>query len=392
MEQYRKIFLVVVLAVLAWSPLHMFGGDVDSSDTIPPPDVYRSLRFSRFFDPKSIVPHVNSTTLTIYLVGPGNNPARDSLFMSDTLQRYATGRLNYIIRPSAPLTHSCSDTSQPLTLYRNAPCLAVFNPKRLGRKMGPEMVKCNYPLCKTMLTNDEYCSSSEGDVRGYFSNIVNIGKGYLPLGPRIDSWKSFQKIQESPLFFMTPASERKYAFNAIFSESTSSSRAELAQIIDERQDKSELSIFKSIAKEWNSRPNDPATDQLPTADYMEVLLDSVFTLAPAGHNPECFRIYEAVEAGSIPIILQSYTNEIYSKTRCRGSLHDWSDAPMVMLGTWDELYPKVADLMTDLEALDEMQIRLRLWYDEYMGSVVSTFENFMIQSYEGESNNTLMDS
>jgi hypothetical protein len=39
-----------------------------------------------------------------------------------------------------------------------------------------------------------------------------------------------------------------------------------------------------------------------TDDYMQVVLDSVFTLSPAGHNPECFRLYEAMEAGSIPIL------------------------------------------------------------------------------------------
>ena len=33
-----------------------------------------------------------------------------------------------------------------------------------------------------------------------------------------------------------------------------------------------------------------------------LLLDSTFTLCPAGHNPECYRMYEAAEAGSIPIV------------------------------------------------------------------------------------------
>ncbi len=31
--------------------------------------------------------------------------------------------------------------------------------------------------------------------------------------------------------------------------------------------------------------------------YQKALLDSRFTLSPAGHNAECFRTWEALEAG-----------------------------------------------------------------------------------------------
>ena len=36
--------------------------------------------------------------------------------------------------------------------------------------------------------------------------------------------------------------------------------------------------------------------------YRDVLLSSVFTLCPTGHSPETFRLFEAAEAGSIPIV------------------------------------------------------------------------------------------
>ena len=36
--------------------------------------------------------------------------------------------------------------------------------------------------------------------------------------------------------------------------------------------------------------------------YASILMDSVFTLCAGGINPESFRLWEAIEAGSIPIV------------------------------------------------------------------------------------------
>ena len=47
------------------------------------------------------------------------------------------------------------------------------------------------------------------------------------------------------------------------------------------------------------------TGSVRYSDYRKVLLNSTFTLSPMGHNLECYRWFEAAEAGSIPIILQS---------------------------------------------------------------------------------------
>jgi len=51
-----------------------------------------------------------------------------------------------------------------------------------------------------------------------------------------------------------------------------------------------------IGRLWNLRVASKMSD------FNEVLQDSVFTLAPSGNNPEQYRIWEAMVAGSIPII------------------------------------------------------------------------------------------
>jgi len=75
------------------------------------------------------------------------------------------------------------------------------------------------------------------------------------------------------------------AFNAIFSQSTNIERQKLASTIEAGNYTLKFPIFSSMAKEWSDDANSPHTEQLNTDEYMHVVLDSVFTLSPAGHNP-----------------------------------------------------------------------------------------------------------
>ena len=140
-----------------------------------------------------------------------------------------------------------------------------------------------------------------------------------------------------------------------------------------------------MAKKWHSKVNSPKTEQLDTDSYVKVLFNSVFTLSPAGQNPECYRLFEAVEAGTIPVLIKK---DLYVKAalpnKCKESLHHWYDAPMLVLDSWEDLFPTVERLMGDPEALDKMQVDIRMWYDEYMHKVVREFEDFMFKTYVEE--------
>lgn len=406
MKQNQKTFLATV-AILAlpsfmlwdsyFSPTtpapaefeigHVYFSEADT-DAVPPQGVshatsshphqkHRSLRLPQYSDPKSISisPRVNST-IAVYLVGGskmGTKPT-NSIFLTDTLKRYGSERLDYHIREHSKCFYTCT---RPSLVEDNGPCLVVAD-----RDCDIEYLKCNYPQCKTMRTGDEKCEVGSHDVREYYSASLS-NKAYLPLGPRLDSWTSFQKIQSSPHFFMKPPSKRQFVFNAIFSQSTDVGRQELAKIIEEQHGKSDLSFFTIMAKRWKPAVNDPRTEQLNTDSYMEVLSDSFFTLAPAGHNPECYRMFEAVEAGSIPVFVKNdlYVTETHHHP-CKEALHHWYDAPILVLESWDDLFPTMERLMGNMDALDEMQVNLRMWYDEYMHKVVVEFEDFMLESYK----------
>lgn len=108
--------------------------------------------------------------------------------------------------------------------------------------------------------------------------------------------------------------------------------------------------------------------------------------------PASFRIFEAIEAGSIPVFVRTDLHRTTHK--CKDALKDWEDAPVLILNSWYELYPTVGRLVQDAEKLDEMQARLRLWYDEYMRGVIRNFEDFIVESYKEDetAKHTLMDS
>jgi hypothetical protein len=108
---------------------------------------------------------------------------------------------------------------------------------------------------------------------------------------------------------------------------------------------------------------------------MQVLLESTFTLAPSGHNPECFRLYEAVESGSIPVVA---TDEYYRNHQCKDSLIHWLSSPIIVLESWSELMSTLQQLLEEPEALDKRQAELRAWYDDYMRSSVTNFESFLL--------------
>ena len=328
----------------------------------------------------------NATKLTVYLVKSrraGVSRASYSPFQTDMFPRYGSGRVEYHVLQNTQCDLKCS---KPVVMEdeddennSDAPCLAVSH----KTDCSDEHMTCNYPKCKHMLIGDEKCKykpKDSRDVRIYYSDRFS-NKGYVPLGMRLDSWHSFQNILASPEFAMKKSSERKFAFNAIYSRNTNDDRGTLADIIEAKQyEYSNLTIKISIPKRWSMIVNGPQYDQLDTDVYIAVVLDSVFTLAPAGHNPECYRLYETVEAGSIPVMVKSdlhYKNRKYH-FECKEGLHKWYDAPMLVLDSWKDLFPVVEELMADKGALDEMQSKMIAWYDETMRKTVSEFEDFML--------------
>ena len=131
-----------------------------------------------------------------------------------------------------------------------------------------------------------------------------------------------------------------------------------------------------MAKRWTKVANSPKTPQVKTDTVVKVMLDSVFTLAPRGHHPECFRLFEAAEAGTIIILTKA--DVAGGSKGCADALGQWRDAPAVVLSSWSKLFPTVEKLMKDPARLDQMQQEHMAWYERYMRGAVAGLEDALL--------------
>jgi hypothetical protein len=114
--------------------------------------------------------------------------------------------------------------------------------------------------------------------------------------------------------------------------------------------------------------------QNPTStEYLPLLTSSTFTLCPAGKNPEQYRIWEAMMAGSIPIVEDTEVGDhpdmhsaYAARFRC-GSLDIHRvlkkyRAPVVWIRDWRDL-PAIVGGMGDDE-VREKRVALKTWFRE----------------------------
>ena len=92
-----------------------------------------------------------TTTVTIYRTRQNSPNPAFSIFQTDVLQKYGSGRVQFDVRENAECGHMCNaeegaaaDTLIKKSDGQEGPCLAVNLFKCPLNKL-----KCNYPKCKT---------------------------------------------------------------------------------------------------------------------------------------------------------------------------------------------------------------------------------------------------
>lgn len=114
----------------------------------------------------------------------------------------------------------------------------------------------------------------------------------------------------------------------------------------------------------------PNETQETRSQFIEALLSSDLTLSPVGMNSECYRIYEALSLGSVPVVEDKMT-----PGRCdRASpapmrLLKRLNAPVIWIANWTHL----PDILRQEQALSFQAIVKRRKY------VVSWYEKFKNQ-------------
>jgi len=99
----------------------------------------------------------------------------------------------------------------------------------------------------------------------------------------------------------------------------------------------------------------------PTA-YAAYLSSARFALTPSGNSPETIRLYDAFEAGAIPVMLR---NAFVAEPRALGN------PPVLLLDRWSELGAAyapyaAADAPAVVEKLQAMQDELAAWWQDFV--------------------------
>jgi hypothetical protein len=108
-------------------------------------------------------------------------------------------------------------------------------------------------------------------------------------------------------------------------------------------------------------------------EYRNTLLASSFTLAPVGTADDCFRFWESIEAGSIPIFVRRVAPS-YKDYNCPDAFEDVlaTNPPIVLLSTWDEL-PAFVKKVKESE-IEDMRQRLSTWNYDFWVNTTQTID------------------
>jgi len=308
------------------------------------------------------------------------NPRTASLFHSQTLKRKGGGKFDYVVTskrcPSGSINTPPVSVKmmyqKTLSNYSPAQLDALFSsPENLVIVMGDEFCRCPVEICSARAHARQYYSQSYVDYLTQHPNPDANPTVYLPLGPRLE----FSPVQDSEI---VPSSKRKFDFNLIVSP-TSPSRKRLASMV-QKGGNSFGSTFVHVTPAFAGNASEAKGFVAPD-EYRRILLNSKFTLCPAGHNPEAFRIFEACEAGSIPILVR---DEEYREHFCKDSFAPLiaSGAPFIVLNSWSELSDALKPFRDDPALLDERQAELKQWYKRFWSDVARDFECSITQNIE----------
>eukprot|EP00997_Jenningsia_sp_PLL12_P010769 NODE_811_length_1436_cov_103.269647_g671_i0.p1 GENE.NODE_811_length_1436_cov_103.269647_g671_i0~~NODE_811_length_1436_cov_103.269647_g671_i0.p1 ORF type:complete len:364 (+),score=87.98 NODE_811_length_1436_cov_103.269647_g671_i0:247-1338(+) len=240
------------------------------------------------------------------------------------------------------------------------------------------------------MTGDEYCQlKTHQNVDLVFRNYwdapymkefgAHLPEGHaawMPMGPG----HAMPLVQPSEL---RPGTPRKYLFNLVVSLNTHRDRKRLKDIVT-----SNLTAvaahgaqwFVHYTKHWSPKYDASHNYLMPPA-WKEVLLDSLYTLVPSGKNQECFRLWEALEAGSIPVVVngrQPQCGDSWVPFREEGN-------PMVFLDSWEELpvyLEEVAATEASRRLAESRQSRLVKWYASFKNRHYTKLLNLLVRAAE----------
>lgn len=235
-------------------------------------------------------------------------------------------------------------------------------------------------------TGDEFClhevpltdDKTRTAFRQYWSEkFLDMGTPsapWIPLGPRFE-WIPVKDHE------IKPSSQRPITFNFQGSLTSVSRRKMKWEFEDPKTIKNHPFIndgIMQISKKWSPYiiPEDKEKPKWISVKrpfsgpekYRKTQLDSTFCFVPGGKSPETFRMYEAIDAGAIPVFSRDSS---YKLARCNDAFKLLRDSglPMVWVEGWKKAPRVIDELLKNPSELDKMQRDLLAWKKSFWTNV-----------------------
>lgn len=186
-----------------------------------------------------------------------------------------------------------------------------------------------------------------GVFRSYWSSVFNPKYvKVLPLGCALpDSAASIM-----------PASQRRYAWSFI-GQAGKCTRPDMVRALSTVEPHISFSTTAVRGMSfWTKGIVGPK--RIPKSEFLGILRDSAFAPAPMGNaNLESFRIYEALDVGTIPIVEKRMFLDYFRELL--------GDHPIPTVGSWREARDLMRRYLDDPPALDRLQQDCTQWWGEY---------------------------
>jgi hypothetical protein len=115
----------------------------------------------------------------------------------------------------------------------------------------------------------------------------------------------------------------------------------------------------------------PARTRFGKTEYRQLLLNSMFAPCPMGNaNIECYRTFEALESGAVPIVEKRLTLDYYRELL-------GPDFPGLIVSSWREARQKIAHLLSRPEELNALQQKCIEWWTSYKVSYTGQVGAFL---------------
>lgn len=140
--------------------------------------------------------------------------------------------------------------------------------------------------------------------------------------------------------------------------------------------KEAVQLFKKIVpNKTHSVSGFNADDGLKTAEYVDMLENSKFALCPRGQvNNDCFRIYEALEAGCIPVTLAFAEHMEVRPSYWHAVFYGDSSLPFIAANSWEEAVEQTQKIL-DEGTGTELQKQCQDFWERWKNNWKNMFAN-----------------